>query len=83
MLEAEASSSKLNEQPLHMNSRGNAPWGHSPAIADWLQLLASPKLSGAFPRECPATTGECPLCLSTTLYSLYSDGGHEQCRPWK
>jgi superfamily II DNA/RNA helicase len=55
-----------------MNSRGNAPGGHSPAIADWLQPLASPKLSGAFPRKCPAIAGECPLCLSTALYSLYS-----------
>jgi hypothetical protein len=80
MLEAEASSSKLNEQPLHMNSRGNAPGGHSPAIADWLQLLASPKSSGAFPRECPAITGNAPsaslqLSTASTAMEAMSNAG--------
>jgi hypothetical protein len=53
-------------EPIHMNTRGNAPGGHTPAIADWLQPLASPKPSGAFPRD---RGGIPPLQLSTALYS--------------
>jgi hypothetical protein len=32
--------------PLHMIRCGNAPRDHSPAIADWLQPLTSPKCCG-------------------------------------
>jgi hypothetical protein len=55
-----------------MNTRGNAPGGHTPAIADWLQPLASPKPSGAFPRDrggMPPLPLSNSLQLSTALYS--------------
>jgi hypothetical protein len=48
--------------------QGNAPGDYSPVIADWLQPLASPNSSGAFPRyrrNAPSAT----LQLSTALYS--------------
>jgi hypothetical protein len=43
-----------------MNTRRNAPWGHSRAIADWLQPLASPKLSGASPLDWENTPCDAP-----------------------
>jgi hypothetical protein len=52
-----------------MNTRGNAPGGHTPAIADWLQPLASPKSSGAFPRDRGGMPPLPSLQLSTALYS--------------
>jgi hypothetical protein len=45
---------------IHMNTRGNAPGGHTPAIADWLQPLASLQLSTALYSS---------LQLSSTLYN--------------
>jgi hypothetical protein len=50
--------------PIYMNTLGNAPGGHSRLIADWLQPLASPKSSGAFPSDRP---GMPPLPPSSSL----------------
>jgi hypothetical protein len=58
---------------IHMNTLGNAPGVHSRAIADWLQPLASPKSSGAFPgfrSGMPPLPPSTSLQLSTAL--LYS-----------
>jgi hypothetical protein len=56
-----------------MNTLGNTPGVHSRPIADWLQPLASPKLSGAFPSDrsgMPSLPPSTSLQLSTAL--LYS-----------
>jgi hypothetical protein len=52
-------------RPLRMNRHRNASGGHYPAIADWLQLLASPKLAGGIP---PRSAGMPPLDLSGPRY---------------
>jgi hypothetical protein len=50
--------------PLHMIRCGNAPGDHSPAIADWLQPLTSPKCCGGISVQ----SAEIP---PLTIYYLY------------